>query len=228
MEKYWLTGADSKSVTFLVMATVHYSGLRGVHTEVDCVPKGWHSCQQHLQCIFTPTMSMQKEKEWRDFACIPNCWGMRTSLQPALDRKTTLRFLWGLRALQSVSEEMEISLNSKHLFKAISGPLDSEFECATGAQVDANLRPIWRVVRALCSRDALLPCVPLKQCNGQQCRDTAECQRHCTPAGLCWMCCPAPCQHYSASRTALWRASQSPCCKAAASAFLDQATLLYW
>lgn len=121
MEKYWLTGADSKSVTFLVMATVHYSGLRGVHTEVDCVPKGWHSCQQHLQCIFTPTMSMQKEKEWRDFACIPNCWGMRTSLQPALDRKTTLRFLWGLRALQSVSEEMEISLNSKHLFKAISG-----------------------------------------------------------------------------------------------------------
>lgn len=41
MEKYWLTGTDFRSATFLVMDTGHfsYTGLRGVHAAVDCVAK---------------------------------------------------------------------------------------------------------------------------------------------------------------------------------------------
>lgn len=41
MEKYQLTGTDLRSATILVMDTGHfsYSGLRGVHAVVDCVPK---------------------------------------------------------------------------------------------------------------------------------------------------------------------------------------------
>lgn len=79
-----------------------------------------------------------------------------------LIQKTTLHFLWSWRALQHVSEKMEISLYRKHLCRAVSGPLDSEFKCVTGEQVDDNLQPLWRVARVLCSGAALLPHVPMK------------------------------------------------------------------
>lgn len=212
------------------MDTGHFSGLRGVHAAVDCVPKWLTGLSARFTVCLHPRKENAKVKRMKRFCMY---------LQLLRHENITLAGPW-------YKNYTPLSLKFKSFVKQVRGDGDQpewqtslrgdlrplwtlkELGCATEGRGDVKLGPVWRAATALCSGAALLPCASINHCHGQWYTDTQ--QKAGDPvlrlgSAECWSAPSRPC---SRGRTTLQRAPKCPHCMAASPASSDQATALYW